>query len=46
MAIFNNTIKAAALFAAITWALYGSTPVHTDEARRTYLSKYPRKTVD
>ena len=46
MAIFNNTIKAAALFAALTWALYGSTPVHTDEAQRKYLSKYPRKTVD
>jgi len=45
MAIFNNTIKAAALFAALTWALYGSTPVHTDEARRTYLEKYPPKSV-
>ena len=45
MAIFNNTIKAAALFAAITWALYGSTPVNTDVARRKYLEKYPPKSV-
>ena len=45
MAIFNNTIKAAALFAAITWALYGSTPINTDEAHRKYLTKYPPKSV-
>ena len=43
MAIFNNTLKAAALFAALTWAIYGSTPVNTDEARRKYIAKYPLK---
>ena len=28
MALFNNTFKAAVLFAAITFALYGSAPVY------------------
>ena len=42
MALFNNTFKAAVLFAAITFALYGSAPVHTAEAAQKYAEKYPK----
>ena len=41
MALFNNTFKAAVLFAAITFALYQGRPVASDKAQADYDRKYP-----
>ena len=45
MALFNNTFKAAALFAALTWALYGSRPTTSDEAQQKYSQAQRTKTA-